>query len=140
MDIPNDHTPPHPGKGILLGGGETFISREKAYLAADAPSTSRRAGWRPIVTVETPAGGAEGRGGVVSQRLRVAVVSRGQAAKRRKPAPPASEAHGVRRRTQPPPASWSAQHLPQSSGAGPGGGVGGGAKCWGKISFSVVAR
>lgn len=58
MDIPNGHIPPHLGKGILRGGGETFIGREKAYLAADAPSTSRRAGWRPIVTVETPAGGA----------------------------------------------------------------------------------
>lgn len=68
--VPNAHlkwppSPHPPGKGIPRGSGETFIGREKAYSAADAPSTSRRAGWRPIVTVETP---QEGRGGVVSHR------------------------------------------------------------------------
>ena len=61
--VPNAHlkwpsSPRPPGKGIPRGSAETFIGREKAYSAADAPSTSRRAGWRPIVTVETPAGGA----------------------------------------------------------------------------------
>ena len=64
LEFPNAHLKrPPPWQGTLRGGGETSTGRVKAYSATDAPSTSRRAGWRPIVTVETP---QEGRGGVVS--------------------------------------------------------------------------
>ena len=64
LEVPNAHLKrPPPWQGTLRGGGETSTGRVKAYSATDAPSTSRRASWRPIVTVETP---QEGRGGVVS--------------------------------------------------------------------------
>lgn len=96
---------PQPSKGTQRCGEEPFTGQGKVYSAADA-SSILAAGWRPIVTVEPP---QEGRGGVVSQRLRLGSVSRGQAGGRRKPAPSATEAHCVRRRTQPPSVSWSAQ-------------------------------